>query len=254
MHQCGVKRVKIIGANNKRQITAIFCGTILGDFFPFQLIYLGKTARSHPKYHFPRDWDINQSPKHWSTENTMVAYIENIIVPYVEKVRDDLGDPEKAALVVMDNFKGQVTSKVTALLECHNIHSCILPSNTTDVMQPMDISVNKPAKAFLKNKFEAWYASEVMKQFHGKEVQDLEEMDFQAIDMSMQVMKDVVALWLVELYEHMSDNPGIIVNGFMKSGMSKAMDGVIDSGLELQKLHEESDSDMDDNDSDIIED
>lgn len=77
----------------------------------------------------------------------MVAYIENIIVPYVEKVREDLLDKEKAALVVMDNFKGQVTSKVTALLERHNIHTCLMPPNTMDIMQPMDISVNKSAKA-----------------------------------------------------------------------------------------------------------
>ena len=109
--------------------------------------------------------------------------------------------------MVMDNFKGQVTSKVTALLERHNIHTCLLPPNTTDIMQPMDISVNKSAKAFLKNKFEAWYASEVMKQFNGKEVQDLEEIDFQPIDMSMQVMKEVSAAWLVEPYKYMSGRP-----------------------------------------------
>ena len=246
MDKRGVKRVEIIGANDKRQITAIFCGTIMGDFLPIQLIYQGKTARSHPKYQFPCDWDINHSPKHWSTEDTMIAYIENIIVPYVEKVRDDLVDREKAALVVMDNFKGQVTNKVTALLERHNIHACLLPPNTTDIMQPMDISVNKSAKAFLKNKFEAWYASEVMKQFHEKEVQDLEEMDFQPIDMSMQVMKEVGAPWLVELYEYMSENPDIIVNGFVKSGMSKAMDGVIiDSDDDLELQESESDSDVD---------
>lgn len=251
MDRCGVKRVEIIGANDKRQITAIFCGTIMGDFLPFQVIYQGKTARSHPKYQFPGDWDITHSPKHWSTEETMVEYIENIVVPYVEKVRDDLDTPEKAALVVMDNFKGQVTSKVTALLERHNIHTCLLPPNTTDVMQPMDISVNKSAKAFLKNKFEAWYASEVMKQFKGKEVQDLEGMDFQPIDMSMQVIKEVGAPWLVELYEYMHENPDIVVNGFVKSGMSKAMDGLIDSDLELQE-EQESDSDMED-DEDIQE-
>lgn len=62
MDKCGVKRVEIIGANDKWQITAIFCGTIMGDFLPIQLIYQGKMARSHPKYQFPCDWDINHPP------------------------------------------------------------------------------------------------------------------------------------------------------------------------------------------------
>ena len=48
MEQCGSKRVEMGGAGDKRQITAVFCGTILGDFLPVQLIYKGKTPRCHP--------------------------------------------------------------------------------------------------------------------------------------------------------------------------------------------------------------
>ena len=83
-------------------------------------------------------------------------------------MRDDLGE-DKTALVVMDNFKGQVTQPVTALLENHNIHICLLPANTTDLLQPMDISVNKPAKDFLKQQFNQWYTEQVMKQLEGKD-------------------------------------------------------------------------------------
>ena len=54
-------------------------------------------------------------------------------------------------LIIMDNFKGQVTENISSLLEKHHLHVCLLPANTTDLLQPMDISVNKPAKSFLKN-------------------------------------------------------------------------------------------------------
>ena len=37
----GTKRIEIVGVNDKRQITALFCGTITGEFFPLQLIYQG---------------------------------------------------------------------------------------------------------------------------------------------------------------------------------------------------------------------
>ena len=76
----------------------------------------------------------------------MMQYVENIIVPFVEQTRELLGE-DKAAIVIMDNFKGQVTAAMTDLLEKHRIHSYLLPPNTTDRLQPMDISVNKPVKA-----------------------------------------------------------------------------------------------------------
>ena len=45
-------------------------------------------------------------------------------MPYIERVREDIG-ADKTALVVIDNFKGQVTQSVTNVLEDHNIHTCL---------------------------------------------------------------------------------------------------------------------------------
>ena len=33
----------------------------------------------------------------------------------------------------------------------------------TDLLQPLDVSVNKPAKSFLNRKFKEWYAEEIFK-------------------------------------------------------------------------------------------
>jgi len=54
----------------------------------------------------------------------------------------------------MDNFKGQVTEKILKLLDKHFIYLCLLPPNTMDYLQPMDVSVNKPAKAFMRKQFQ----------------------------------------------------------------------------------------------------
>lgn len=56
MDVVGAKRVEISGANDKRQITALFCGSFTGDFLPIQLIYQGKTSRCHPRFQFPSNW------------------------------------------------------------------------------------------------------------------------------------------------------------------------------------------------------
>ena len=111
MERKGERRVEMVGVNDKRQITAIFCGNAEGDFLPIQLIYTGKTPRCHPRYVFPSEWNVTHSPNHWSNEDTMVQYVTNIILPYIETVRERLST-ESAALVVMDNFKGQATPKI----------------------------------------------------------------------------------------------------------------------------------------------
>ena len=52
MDKIGSKRVEITGVNDKRQITAVFCGSLVGDFLPPQVIYQGENDRCHSHYQF----------------------------------------------------------------------------------------------------------------------------------------------------------------------------------------------------------
>ena len=98
-------------------------------------------------------WNITHSPKHWSNEETMIQYEEKIVIPYVKSVRASFSD-DTPALVIMDNFKGQITSSVTELLESNNIHVCLLPPNTTDHLQPMHGShCEQASKRFFEEVF-----------------------------------------------------------------------------------------------------
>lgn len=152
MEKRGTKRVKIIGVDDKRQITGVFCANLLGEFLPIQLIYGGKTRRCLPPFPFPRDWHITQSPNHWANEMTMIDYIKEVIVPFVDRVRSDLGSESQPALVIFDHFRGQLTGSIATLLEDNNIHSVLVPASCTDKLQPLDLTVNRAAKAFLKKK------------------------------------------------------------------------------------------------------
>ena len=123
MERQGDKRVEMTGVNDKCQITAVFCGSLVGDFLPVQLMYKGKTPRCHPRFAFPSDWHITHLAKHWSTEKTMLQYVEHILVPYVKVQRETLGN-DTAAVVIIDNFKGQITARVD-LLNTHNIRTSV---------------------------------------------------------------------------------------------------------------------------------
>ena len=119
------RRIEVVGVDDKHLITAVFCGTLVGDFLPVQVIYKGKTDRCHPHYHFPLGWDITHSSNHWSTETTMIQYVQNIVIPYVRNVQEVLNE-DKAALVIMDNFKGQTTEKVIRALDAASMFAFCL--------------------------------------------------------------------------------------------------------------------------------
>ena len=121
----------------------------------------------------------------------MVEYIKEIIIPYVKSVRLSPKKESAAAIVIMDNFKGQKTAKINKLLEENYLHVCLLPPNTTDKLQPMDVAINKPAKNFLRTKFEEWYADQVMEQLHNAETSDIDSVELQPIDISMAQIKEL---------------------------------------------------------------
>ena len=64
----------------------------------------------------------------------------------------------------MDTFKGQGNNVVLNLCKKHFFQVVIVPHNLTNKFQPLDITVNKPAKSFISNKYNEWFAEQVAKQ------------------------------------------------------------------------------------------
>ena len=85
----------------------------------------------------------------------MVNYITKIIIPYVKNKRKELGKTDdQVALAIFDEFKGQVTQSCSELLTRNNTLFVRIPPNCTDRLQPMNISLNKAAKDFMKQQFQ----------------------------------------------------------------------------------------------------
>ena len=150
----------------------------------------------------------------------MRQYIEFIILPYVNSVRNSLNDNTVAGLVIMDNFKGQMSVIISKLLEDNHLHVCLLPPNTTDLLQPKDLSVNKPAKSFLKNEFSEWYSNEILQQLRAHHHASLNQIELDPIELCLSVMKELGAQWLVKMVQYIEDNLPFVVNGFVKAGIS----------------------------------
>ena len=60
-------------------------------------------------------------------------------------------------------------------------------------------SVNKPAKDFLKRRFEVWYTKELSKQLHGN---DIDTVELQPVNIRLAALKELGAKWLVQMAEY----------------------------------------------------
>ena len=214
MEREGMKRIEITDNQDKHQITAVFVVTMNGNFWPPQLVYAGKTPKCLPKVDYCKDWDITYTEKHWCNEVVMIDYVNKFLLPYIRQKRQQL-NLLYPSLVIFDLFKGQCTDQFLSLLKDNGIHILIVPANCTDRLQPLDISVNKTAKEFLRRQFQDWYAAKISDQMlkHG------ECLSVQPVDLCLAVVKPLGARWMMKFFDYMQQNPSILKNGFIRAGI-----------------------------------
>ena len=58
-------------------------------FLPIQTIYRGKTNRCDPN--FPEEFNITHGVNHWSNKEKAIELIEEVLLPYVKKKKEELG-------------------------------------------------------------------------------------------------------------------------------------------------------------------
>jgi len=209
----GAKRVELFGKDDERQLTAVLAGSMSGELLPPQLIYQGKTPRCLPKLDFPPDWHLTFSVNHWSNEETMREYIDHIILPYIKDKRNELNlASDYPALLTFDNFKAQCTPAILKLLDQNNINVVLVPANCTDRLQPLDLTVNKSVKSYLRNEFQTWYARQVCSQLRGQQ-------ENKPVDLKLSVVRPLGASWMKSCFDYLKSKPEIIQNGFREAGI-----------------------------------
>jgi len=195
-------------------MTSLLAVTASGDLLPPQLLYQGKTAQCHPSVDFPNEWDVYHSPNHWANSETMLRYIDTVILPYVNKQRSVLNKPDKAALCIFDVFRAHQSEALLQKLKDNNIWYVFVPASCTGELQPLDISVNKVYKEKLKAKFEQWYSEQVEVELNsGVDVMQSK------VNLNLSLMKPIHAQWLIKIHEEVAEMAHIIRLGFVKAGI-----------------------------------
>ena len=109
----------------------------------------------------PLDWQYAELPSSASDAVLCSVLVRKMWVIYQNKKNKKI----KKSLLIYDVFAGQITEKMKALVEENQYGVVYVPKNMTDEFQPIDLTVNGPAKAFLKEIFETWYANQVTEKF-----------------------------------------------------------------------------------------
>ena len=118
-------------------------------------------------------------------------------------------------LLVWDMFRAHCCDSVKEKLKEYRTRQAVIPGGCTSVLQPLDVSINKPFKTYLQKLWNPWMVSG--------------EKDFTKSGAMKRPGLSLVVQWVKEAWEIISDD--IIIRSFKKCGISNAMDGTEDDIL-----------------------
>lgn len=213
----GIKQVSVIGVEDKREITMLLGSTASGNLLPPQVIYQGLTDKCQADYNFPDEWHVTHSANHWSNEDTMLKYVDEVLVPYTKKVKQSLRLPvRQKSLAIFDVFAAHRCDSFLNLLKKRNFEVRFVPAGCTSELQPMDLSVNGDFKTVMKDQFSQWYAEKVSASLKDGDIT-------KPVDLRISVMKPIHARWMVSAYQTISKDKECVLRGWRLSGLSDAL-------------------------------
>lgn len=160
--EVGSKRVKMVGLEDKKQITATFLSLVVVNSYLSNCCTPERQRDATPGFRFHLRLMFGTAQIIGQMQNAQKRFITKVVVPYVSKTRQENKYPaDKCALVIIDRFRGQEGADVLELLEENHILCVFVPEQCTDRLQPLDVAVNISVK---EQHFRMWYSSEVQKQ------------------------------------------------------------------------------------------
>ena len=210
----GAKDVKVIGADDKRQITACIASSLHGDLLPLQLIFQGKTTACHPdrtpaataaRVH------ITHSENHWSSQETMQQYVREVIVPYSEQRIAEHNLPADSHIcLVLDVWSVHKSEEFRMFLRTHfpRIHLVYVPPNCTSQLQVADVILQRPFKHGLRRRFSEWAGEIIREQIEDGDVFGLTPY------LKMSSIKPLILQWCIDSWSKMKDGRDYIKMGW----------------------------------------
>ena len=101
-----------------------------------------------------------------------------------------------------------------AKLKEKNIDVVFVPASCTDMLQPLDLAINKPFKDYMKAEFNTYYSNEVSTAL-GKGV----HLTQISIDLHSSVIKPKPAGWMVNAFQKLAGQTTLIQSAWSMAGI-----------------------------------
>jgi hypothetical protein len=158
----GEKQVATMGMDEKRAFTLVPSISASGELLPMQTIFHGKTSASCPskgarRYNEAKDqgfkFEPSQSHTYWSTQATMQLLVNDIIAPYFDRKKEELGlPPTQCSLWMIDCWSVHKSEEFRGWMKTRHptIIISFVPGNCTGVWQPLDVGIQRVLKQSIK--------------------------------------------------------------------------------------------------------
>jgi hypothetical protein len=214
-YEClGAKEVRLIGAEDKRQITVCIASSLDGDMLPPQLIFQGKTAQCHPpQTAAAKDAFVHltHSENHWSNQETMQQYIREVVVPYAERMQLKHTLQNKSHIVlVLDVWAVHKSEEFRRFLRTNfpYIHLVYVPANCTSQLQVADVMLQRPFKHGIRQHFNIWAASVLKQQIDADAIVGLTPF------LKMSSIKPLILEWVLASWSKLQQGRAFIKVGW----------------------------------------
>jgi hypothetical protein len=158
----GEKQVSTVRMDEKRVFTLVPTILASGELLPMQTIYFGQMATSYPNKKAPLydeakhqgfEFEPLKSETYWSMQATMKSLVNNIIAPYFDGKKEQLGLPEtQCALWTIDCWSIHKSEEFcTWMKKAHpTIIICFVPGGCTGLWQPLNVGIQCVLKQSMK--------------------------------------------------------------------------------------------------------
>ena len=198
IHNTGEKTIKIrTTGNEKNRVTVVL--TCAGDGSKLRPMVIFK-RKTLPKVANKHGIVIAAQEKGWMDTERMKIWIEKVW----RARRGGLG--RRRSLLVLDAFEAHVTDSVKTAIARENTNLAVIPGGLTSILQPLDVSLNKPFKDNVRRR---WMAEGIH--------------EFTAGGRQKKPSEEVILSWIAGAWNEIPEE--MIESSFLKCGITNNIDG-----------------------------
>ena len=211
----GVKSVPILSTgHDKDRFTVMLACLGDGTKLPPYVVFKRKTLPKN--LNFPKEVVVRCQAKGWMDETLVQDWLRTVW----SKVG---GLSRRKSMLVWDSFRAHLSKPVRSTLRSINTECVVIPGGMTSMLQPLDVSINKPFKDRMRAKWQNWMLAG--------------QHSFTAGGRIRKVELDEICRWISDAWDDIP--PEMIAKSFRKCCITNALDGTEDEEI----WGEESDSD-----------